>query len=115
MWEVVRGVRPALGGGECGGRMFGELKVLVGWSTTKRVVIGGMVRQIILWVRGRGSVCAFDGGTRRHLGAPGGTQGGCVGRRIQEGGSFCDVSAWYWAASLGRTRGPWWAVTVVER
>lgn len=42
MWEVVRGVRPALGGGECGGRMFGELKVLVGWSTTKGVVLWGM-------------------------------------------------------------------------
>ncbi|MBE0534336.1 MAG: hypothetical protein IH624_01615, partial [Phycisphaerae bacterium] len=32
-----------------------------------------------------------------------------------QGRSFCDVSAWYWAASMGRTEGPWWAVSVVER
>lgn len=29
-----------------------------------------------------------------------------------DGGQWTDVSAWYWAALLGRTRGPWWAVTV---
>lgn len=28
------------------------------------------------------------------------------------GGQWSDVSAWYWAAQLGRTKGPWWAVTV---
>ncbi len=33
----------------------------------------------------------------------------------ERGRSFCDVSAWYWAASMGRTVGPWWAVSVVER
>jgi hypothetical protein len=33
----------------------------------------------------------------------------------QDGASWTDVSAWYWAAALGRTHGPWWAVTVTER
>ncbi|MCA9802639.1 MAG: archaeosortase/exosortase family protein [Cyanobacteria bacterium HKST-UBA02] len=28
--------------------------------------------------------------------------------------SFTDVSAWYWSALMGRSRGPWWAITVVE-
>jgi exosortase/archaeosortase family protein len=28
---------------------------------------------------------------------------------------WTDVSAWYWAALLGRTNGPWWAITVAER
>lgn len=31
------------------------------------------------------------------------------------GGQWSDVSAWYWAAQLGRTRGPWWAVTVASQ
>jgi hypothetical protein len=31
-----------------------------------------------------------------------------------EGNGWTDVSAWYWAAFLGRSHGPWWAVTVVE-
>jgi len=31
------------------------------------------------------------------------------------GGSWADVSAWYWAAAGGGSRGPWWAVTVAER
>lgn len=30
------------------------------------------------------------------------------------GRSWSDVSAWFWAALLGRTRGPWWAAMVVE-
>ncbi len=30
-------------------------------------------------------------------------------------GTWTDVSAWYWAALLGRTPGPWWTVTLVER
>lgn len=29
-----------------------------------------------------------------------------------DGQQWSDVSAWYWAAQLGRTQGPWWAVTV---
>ncbi|MCA9444293.1 MAG: hypothetical protein KC964_26105 [Candidatus Omnitrophica bacterium] len=28
--------------------------------------------------------------------------------------SWPDISSWYWAATLARTNGPWWAVTVVE-
>ncbi len=31
------------------------------------------------------------------------------------GHSWTDVSAWYWSALLGETRGPWWAVTIAER
>jgi hypothetical protein len=27
---------------------------------------------------------------------------------------WTDVSQWYWDALLGRTQGPWWAVTVAE-
>jgi hypothetical protein len=27
---------------------------------------------------------------------------------------WMDVSQWYWEALLGRTQGPWWAVTVAE-
>jgi len=30
----------------------------------------------------------------------------------EDGGSWTDVSSWYWSAVLGRSRGPWWAVTV---
>lgn len=30
------------------------------------------------------------------------------------GNGFPDPSAWYWAALLGRTRGPWWYVAVDE-
>jgi len=30
------------------------------------------------------------------------------------GGQWSDVSAWYWAAQLGQTKGPWWAVTVAK-
>ena len=30
------------------------------------------------------------------------------------GGSWTDVSSWYWAALLRRTGSPWWAVTVAE-
>lgn len=33
----------------------------------------------------------------------------------EEGQSWSDVSSWYWAAFVGRTQGPWWAVTVAER
>jgi len=37
-----------------------------------------------------------------------------VAERIygQDGGQWSDVSAWYWAALVGRTHGPWWALTV---
>ncbi len=30
-----------------------------------------------------------------------------------DGNAWADVSAWYWAAALGRSSGPWWAVTRV--
>jgi hypothetical protein len=28
--------------------------------------------------------------------------------------NWTDVSSWYWTAFLGKTQGPWWAVTVAE-
>jgi hypothetical protein len=31
------------------------------------------------------------------------------------GNAWTDVSAWYWAAALENSDGPWWAVTIVER
>ena len=31
-----------------------------------------------------------------------------------QGGAWTDVSSWYWAAALGKTQGPWWAVTVAS-
>lgn len=30
------------------------------------------------------------------------------------GGSFTDTSSWYWAAQLGRSRGPWLAITTAR-
>lgn len=40
-----------------------------------------------------------------------------VRERISDaaGNSYTDASSWYWAATLGRTQGPWLAVTVAER
>lgn len=40
-----------------------------------------------------------------------------ISERIFDGAGlgWTDVSAWYWAAFLGNTHGPWWAVTVVEK
>lgn len=39
-----------------------------------------------------------------------------VRERIEdaEGREWTDVSSWFWATALGRTRGPWFAVVVVE-
>lgn len=39
-----------------------------------------------------------------------------VSERITDSGrnSWTDVSAWFWAASLKQTKGPWWAVTIAE-
>jgi len=31
-----------------------------------------------------------------------------------QGRAWTDVSAWYWSAALGRSEGPWWAVTIFE-
>jgi hypothetical protein len=30
------------------------------------------------------------------------------------GNHWTDVSAWYWAATTGRSQGPWWAVTIAS-
>jgi exosortase/archaeosortase family protein len=40
-----------------------------------------------------------------------------VSERIADGKgrAWTDISAWYWAALLGKTHGPWWAVTIIER
>jgi hypothetical protein len=40
-----------------------------------------------------------------------------VRERIYDGAGkeWTDVSSWYWAALLGKTTGPWWAITVAER
>lgn len=32
----------------------------------------------------------------------------------EQGGSWTDVSTWYWNALLGNTQGPWWAITFIE-
>ena len=39
-----------------------------------------------------------------------------VRERIHDGAGaqWSDVSAWYWTAQLGRSTGPWWAVTVAS-
>lgn len=31
-----------------------------------------------------------------------------------DGREWTDVSAWFWHAALGRSNGPWWAITVFE-
>jgi hypothetical protein len=31
------------------------------------------------------------------------------------GNSWSDVSAWYWAALLGKSAGPWWSVVIAEK
>jgi hypothetical protein len=33
----------------------------------------------------------------------------------EAGNSWSDISSWYWAAVLGRTDGPWWAITVARK
>lgn len=38
----------------------------------------------------------------------------CERIEAPDGASFTDASAWFWAASLGSSSGPWRAVTVVE-
>ncbi len=30
------------------------------------------------------------------------------------GNNWAEVSEWYWAATLGRTSGPWWVITSIE-
>ena len=47
-------------------------------------------------------------------------QHGAESLRVRErivdsvGHAWTDVSAWYWSAALGRSVGPWWAVTIFE-
>jgi hypothetical protein len=38
----------------------------------------------------------------------------CERIEAPDGGAFTDPSAWFWAASLGQSSGPWRAVTLVE-
>lgn len=46
-----------------------------------------------------------------------GTEQYHVSERISDnhGNGWPDVSAWYWSAILGKSSGPWWAMTVIER
>jgi len=39
-----------------------------------------------------------------------------VRERISDtnGGQWTDVTSWYWSAAYGRSRGPWWALTIFE-
>ena len=30
------------------------------------------------------------------------------------GNNWADISAWYWAATLGKTDGPWWVITNIQ-
>lgn len=55
-----------------------------------------------------------DGARWSGFGAARGKQKLEVRERIYDaaGTQWSDVSAWYWAVQLGRTNGPWWAVTV---
>ena len=32
----------------------------------------------------------------------------------ESGHEWTDVSAWYWAATAGRSQGPWWAITIAS-
>ena len=38
----------------------------------------------------------------------------CERIRGVKGESFSDTSAWFWAALLGESKGPWWAETIAE-
>ncbi len=38
----------------------------------------------------------------------------CERIRDTSGVSFSDTSAWFWAATMGTSSGPWWAETVAE-
>lgn len=71
--------------------------------------IGYAVRPLPLWMDAE----------RRRWGCFEATRGGerlRVRERIfdGDGNAWADTSAWYWAALLGKSRGPWWAVTVIE-
>lgn len=38
----------------------------------------------------------------------------CEQIKDQAGESWSDVSAWFWAAALQQSEGPWWAVSIIE-
>jgi hypothetical protein len=46
-----------------------------------------------------------------------GTERYLVSERIHDGAGkqWSDVSSWYWEAQLGKSAGPWWAVTVAQK
>jgi hypothetical protein len=46
-----------------------------------------------------------------------GREGLHVSERVfdNHGNGWPDISSWYWSAFLGRSAGPWWALTVIER
>ena len=46
---------------------------------------------------------------------PGGDFTVCELVRDERGGSWPDVSAWYWNALLGFSQGPWWSIVVAEK
>ncbi|NJD06160.1 MAG: exosortase/archaeosortase family protein [Methylococcaceae bacterium] len=50
-----------------------------------------------------------------HATGPSGSRQVCERILDSRGRAWTDVSAWYWDAVLGRTQGPWWAVTMAER
>jgi len=72
--------------------------------------LGYRVRPLPLHVDGAGARWGSFGAER-------GGERFLVRERIyaDAGGSWPDVSSWYWAAATGADRGPWWAVTVAER
>ncbi len=104
--------------GRIAGFTAGRRKVVIRWITrsTRKLHpaadcyrgLGYRARPMPLWVDARNRTwSSFDAtklGTLR------------VRERIHDtqGNTWADVSAWYWAAVLGRTKGPWWAVTVAE-
>lgn len=75
--------------------------------------IGWQVQPALLWRDGQADLWrCFE--ARRATAA--GTQRVRVCERIvdAQGKAFTDTSAWFWAASLGQSRGPWQAITHVE-
>ena len=63
--------------------------------------------------------CRFELKATVNVGAasrpPGRAKRSDVCERIfdHDGNAWTDVSAWYWAATMGQSAGPWWAVTRV--
>lgn len=60
---------------------------------------------------------AFDSGEWGRFIAQRGSEQHQVYERIVDGAGkvHSDVSAWYWSAALGRSRGPWLSILIVER